>query len=225
MWLSRASLPITLPPARFLLLRCLVAALRFLYPRLYSFRRCNFKFKSAHDDPSRVMKWWFVLRGEESMLEQLQKEWSIVALQTSWKLEPVLCYVDNPDEPKECDNEAAANFAHVVEKNWWQIAQFWKQWEWDCPWVNQPCSRKPTVFPSKWPFFFRGTLTTQEHSLEGVSCLNNNIISAHNQCTAESTLVRDNSNSHCSSNQPNPSILILYFNPLKTNLRAQLNYT
>ena len=49
-----------------------------------------------------------MLRGEESMLEKLQEEWASVALQTSWKLEPLLSYVDIPDESKECDNEPAA---------------------------------------------------------------------------------------------------------------------
>ncbi len=54
------------------------------------------------------------------------------------------------------------------------------------------------------PFFFRRTMTTQEHSLEGVRYLNA-IISSHNQRTVESTLVRNNSSSHCSHIQPNPS--------------------
>ncbi len=54
------------------------------------------KFKTACNDASRVTKWWFVIRGEESVLEELQKEWPTIALQTSWKLEPVLSYADDP---------------------------------------------------------------------------------------------------------------------------------
>ena len=36
-----------------------------------------------------VTRWWFVVRCEESALEQLQEEWQAVALQTAWKLEPL----------------------------------------------------------------------------------------------------------------------------------------
>ena len=54
------------------------------------------KFKTAHNDKDRVTKWWFVIRGEESVLEQLQKEWPTVGIQTSWRLEPVLSYDDDP---------------------------------------------------------------------------------------------------------------------------------
>jgi len=45
------------------------------------------------------MKRWFVLRGEEQLLEQLQDEWPAVSAQTSWKLEPVLSYATILDDP------------------------------------------------------------------------------------------------------------------------------
>jgi len=48
------------------------------------------KYKTAQRDPHQVTKWWFVLRGEEEVLQQLQEEWPSVALQTTWKLQPVL---------------------------------------------------------------------------------------------------------------------------------------
>jgi len=51
------------------------------------------------------------------MLEKIQEEWASIALQTSWKLEPLLSYVDNPDESKECDNEPAAKFGLTAENN------------------------------------------------------------------------------------------------------------
>ena len=36
------------------------------------------------------MKWWYILRAEEAVLNQLEQEWEKVQLQTLWKLEP--CY-------------------------------------------------------------------------------------------------------------------------------------
>ena len=42
------------------------------------------------------LKWWFVIRGEESVLQELEGEWSTVAMQTAWKLEPVYVYEENP---------------------------------------------------------------------------------------------------------------------------------
>ncbi len=75
------------------------------------------KFKTAPSDRNRVMKWWFVLRGEEQLLEQLQDEWPAVSAQTSWKLEPVLSYTTIPDipgtttaeQPKESGERSAVN--------------------------------------------------------------------------------------------------------------------
>ena len=57
------------------------------------------KFKTAHNNKDRVTKWWFVIRDEESVLEQLQKEWPTISIQTSWRLEPVLSYADYPASP------------------------------------------------------------------------------------------------------------------------------
>ena len=42
------------------------------------------KFKKCRD--IRV-QWWFLIRGEEGVLEALQKEWESIQSQTSWKLE------------------------------------------------------------------------------------------------------------------------------------------
>ena len=50
----------------------------------------------------KVTKWWFVICGEESMLQELEREWSVIAVQTAWKLEPVHYYEENPvsDNPQ-----------------------------------------------------------------------------------------------------------------------------
>ena len=57
------------------------------------------KFKTARNDKDQVTKWWFVVRGEESVLEQLQNKWSAISVQTLWRLEPVLSYGDDPVGP------------------------------------------------------------------------------------------------------------------------------
>ena len=55
------------------------------------------KYKSRRINPDTVtLKWWFVIRGEESVLQELEGEWSAVAMQTAWKLEPVYIYEENP---------------------------------------------------------------------------------------------------------------------------------
>ena len=67
------------------------------------------KFKTARND-ERVTKWWFVVRGEESVLEQLQKEWPAISVQTSWRLEPVFIYGDDAVCPP-------AEQLHIVEQS------------------------------------------------------------------------------------------------------------
>ena len=48
------------------------------------------KFKNSQKGTTR--KWWFVIRGNKTDIDLLDKEWSNVAIQTGWKLEPVLCF-------------------------------------------------------------------------------------------------------------------------------------
>ena len=48
------------------------------------------KFKVAVNSPKQVVRWWFVVRGKEQILQQLQDAWGSVHFQTAWKLEPVL---------------------------------------------------------------------------------------------------------------------------------------
>ena len=47
------------------------------------------KFKS---NDNKVLSWWFVARGEETILEQLDNLWEQVYLQTKWELKPLLSY-------------------------------------------------------------------------------------------------------------------------------------
>ena len=39
-------------------------------------------------------RWWFIVKGEEEQLKELDGEWDRVMIQTSWKLEP--CYMPKP---------------------------------------------------------------------------------------------------------------------------------
>ena len=48
--------------------------------------------KRKHKSSPYTTKWWFVIRGEESMLKKLEAEWPSMFLQTTWKLEDVFTY-------------------------------------------------------------------------------------------------------------------------------------
>ena len=37
------------------------------------------------------MRWWFVLRATEDILQNLEDQWERIQIQTSWKLESVVC--------------------------------------------------------------------------------------------------------------------------------------
>ena len=50
------------------------------------------KYKSSRRNPNTVAKWWFVIRGEENKLQELEGEWRAIAIQTVWKLGPVYYY-------------------------------------------------------------------------------------------------------------------------------------
>ena len=45
--------------------------------------------------PNDVSKWWFIISGDESLLDRLSKEWAAVKLQTNWSIEPVFAYDSN----------------------------------------------------------------------------------------------------------------------------------
>ena len=49
---------------------------------------------------NKVSTWWFVIRGEETVLEQLESMWSQVQLQTKWELKSLLSYSDAEADPE-----------------------------------------------------------------------------------------------------------------------------
>ena len=58
------------------------------------------KRKYKTHDKDKVVKWWYILRAEEAVLNQLEQEWEKVQLQTSWKLKP--CYKQPIHSPLSC---------------------------------------------------------------------------------------------------------------------------
>ena len=64
------------------------------------------KYKIATTNAERVVKWWFVIGGEERVIAQLEEQWPTVNFQTKWKLEPVYCYSEasQPDQPDQTRN-------------------------------------------------------------------------------------------------------------------------
>ena len=43
----------------------------------------------------KASKWWFVIRGDEKLLQQLESKWQSISLLTAWKLQDVLEYADD----------------------------------------------------------------------------------------------------------------------------------
>ena len=66
-----------------------------------SFKR---KYKSANDGT--VTKWWFVVRGEESLLADLDNQWNTITTQLGWKLQPTYSFDESVPTPQQ---EAADN--------------------------------------------------------------------------------------------------------------------
>ena len=74
------------------------------------------KYKTNQEGASK--KWWFVIRGDKHNLEILEKEWSKVATQTGWKLEPAFCYENSGIVSAQQSN--ASTVAHdddIVDTN------------------------------------------------------------------------------------------------------------
>ena len=62
-------------------------------------------FKTSSTESSRVKKWWFVIRGEEDLLNKLEAGWNGIALQTAWKLQPVHVFDVASSHPADIDQE------------------------------------------------------------------------------------------------------------------------
>ena len=60
-------------------------------------------------DRTKLVRWWFVIRGSEDVLKQLEEKWNLMDTQVKWKLEPVYCFsvsIDQqPDTAQQAENE------------------------------------------------------------------------------------------------------------------------
>ena len=66
-------------------------AINQLVPALKDKFQVKRKYKKSHDN---IVRWWHVISGAEEDLKELQKAWEPVQVQTMWKLEPCLLYVE-----------------------------------------------------------------------------------------------------------------------------------
>ena len=65
------------------------------------------EYKTACDNHAVVKKWWFILRGSEERLQQLENEWEPVPIHTSWKIELAYYFICDADEQHGSDKECA----------------------------------------------------------------------------------------------------------------------
>ena len=72
------------------------------------------KYKSTPRYPHAITKWWFVVSGEENLLQQLHGEWSkITQTEGKWSLESLLCYPESTSTDSNChDGVSPANNMH-----------------------------------------------------------------------------------------------------------------
>lgn len=62
-----------------------------------------------------VSKWWYIISGEESMLDQLCNKWSVVKLQTNWSLEPVFAFTDSESDAEVSQPQVTAPVSQSSE--------------------------------------------------------------------------------------------------------------
>ena len=67
----------------------------------------EFVVKRKYKSNPNTSKWWFVIRGEESMLKKLEDEWPSVFLQTAWKLMDLFTYSEFSSQPEGSQTPAA----------------------------------------------------------------------------------------------------------------------
>ena len=63
---------------------------------------------------NRKSKWWFVIRGEESSLKNLDVKWEPIALHTSWKLELLLRFDDTITDSTTTTDGASKDAADEI---------------------------------------------------------------------------------------------------------------
>ena len=77
-------------------------------------KRLTVKRKFQEGGPGRRDRWWFLIRGYEAVLGELENLWNSVSLQVGWKLE--MCTKPSDDE-SEMDGGTNANESEHVHAN------------------------------------------------------------------------------------------------------------
>ena len=78
------------------------------------FYKLSVKRKSQPATGGRCERWWFILRGNEDDLTQLQSEWVPVATQTSWKIERVSYFSGTSNTSVPSSQDAPVNTPSVT---------------------------------------------------------------------------------------------------------------
>ena len=55
---------------------------------------------AAIQNDGTIMKWWFVVCGEESLLADLDNQWDTIAIKLGWKLKPTYSFDESLNEKK-----------------------------------------------------------------------------------------------------------------------------
>ena len=75
--------------------------------RRYSLKKAQQARIGREAASTQVSKWWFVISGEESILDQLVRNWDSVKLQTNWSLEPIFSYGNPTDQATDQDTNSS----------------------------------------------------------------------------------------------------------------------
>ena len=73
----------------------------------YSLKKAQQAMIGREAASTEVSKWWFVISGEESILDQLARNWDTVKLQTNWSLEPIFSYGNPTDQATDQDTNSS----------------------------------------------------------------------------------------------------------------------
>ena len=66
--------------------------------RKYRLKKAQKASRESNAASIQVSKWWFVISGEEAILDQLAKNWDTVKIQTNWSLKPIFSYGNPTDQ-------------------------------------------------------------------------------------------------------------------------------
>ena len=66
----------------------------------------KFKMVRRCADRTKLVRWWFVIRGSEDVLKQLEEKWNLMDTQVKWKLEPVYCFSVTIDQQTDTAQQA-----------------------------------------------------------------------------------------------------------------------